>query len=100
MSNEIKVSAPDQLSAQAVIHQASGRQSHDTAGRVQSGHATLAGAWIGGGFEECSQFMLSFSGYLHTMGALHTQMGANLNSSHANYGQTETTNATSFTSKG
>jgi len=100
MSNEIKVSAPDQLSAQAQIHQASGRQSHDTSGRVQAGHATLAGAWVGGGFDECSQFMQAFSGYLTTMGDLHAQMGANLESSHANYGQTEGANTKSFASHG
>ena len=100
MSNEIKLSIPDQLSAQAQIHQASGRQSHDTSGRVQSGHATLAGAWVGGGFEECSQFMQSFAGYLTTMGELHAQMGANLNSSQSNYGQTEGANTTAFTPKG
>ncbi|HUY75551.1 MAG TPA: WXG100 family type VII secretion target [Ktedonobacterales bacterium] len=100
MSNEIKVTTPDQLSAQAQIHQACGMQSHDTSGRVQSGHATLAGAWVGGGFEDCSQFMQEFSGYLTNMGDLHTQIGANLHTGQANYGQTEGANVKSFTSNG
>lgn len=100
MSNEINVKAPDQFSAQAQIHQASSSQSHDTSGRVQSGHATLAGAWVGGGFEDCSQFMQEFSGYLTTMGDLHTQLSANLHSGQSHYGQTESANVTSFTSNG
>ncbi len=97
MANEIKLTTPDQLSAQAQIHQTSASQSRDTSGRVLGGHATLAGAWVGGGFEECSQFMQEFSGYLTTMGDLHTHIGANLTTGQSNYQQTEGANTTAFT---
>jgi hypothetical protein len=96
MSDSIQLTDPEHMHAQSMVHRTASSLFHETSTHVRSAHGSLAAAWQGGGFDECSLFMQAFADHLMSFGDLHAQVGTNLDSGRAGYGQTESTAAKSL----
>ena len=96
MSDSIQLTDPEHMHTQSTVHRTASSLFHESSAHVRSAHSSLAAAWQGGGFEECSLFMQAFADHLMSFGDQHDQVGTNLDSGRAGYGQTESTAAKSL----